>query len=188
MHILHRDIKLENLLLDCSDNIKLCDFGVAFRYRRHQSVRGLAGTPAYFAPEMIEDQCYAGHASDVWSLGITSFIAVTGKIPFKANGLAEIKLVILGTDPQFPVNGKISEELKSLISGMLRKSVTTRLTIRQIAELLHVDIQVGEIKQRVGLNAGKLNKLKAFGFPKYLVRAELKNGLLNHVNTLYSLI
>lgn len=188
MHVLHRDIKLENLLLDCSDNIKLCDFGVAFRYRRHQSVRGLAGTPAYLAPEMLEGQSYAGHASDVWSLGITSFIAVTGKIPFKANGLAEMKQVILGTDPQFPVNGKVSEEFKSLISGMLRKSVATRLTVRQIAELLQVDIQVGEIKERVVLDASKLDKLKAFGFPKYLVRAELKNGLLSHVNALYSLI
>jgi serine/threonine protein kinase len=49
------------------------------------------GTPVYLAPEIISDNGYSGFGVDIWSLGVTSFIALTGEVPFKGNTIEELK-------------------------------------------------------------------------------------------------
>jgi len=53
--VLHRDIKLDNVLLDHEGGVKICDFGVSKLIKKHQSIREQCGTPAYIAPEIIAD-------------------------------------------------------------------------------------------------------------------------------------
>lgn len=57
-NIVHRDIKLDNILIDLSNNIKLCDFGVSKQIRRGELMRDQCGTPAYIAPEILNNQVY----------------------------------------------------------------------------------------------------------------------------------
>lgn len=52
-NVVHRDIKLDNILIDLSNNIKLCDFGVSKEYKRGELMTEQCGTPAYIAPEIL---------------------------------------------------------------------------------------------------------------------------------------
>jgi serine/threonine protein kinase len=55
-HVLHRDIKLDNILIDNDNGIKICDFGVSKIINRTQNIREECGTPAYIAPEVISEE------------------------------------------------------------------------------------------------------------------------------------
>lgn len=70
--IVHRDLKLENLLLDENGNIKLCDFGFSVRVLRKDDLRSTyCGTLEMMAPEMLGSQKY-GSSVDIWALGTSS--------------------------------------------------------------------------------------------------------------------
>ena len=85
-NVSHRDIKLDNILLDGHGNIKIGDFGVS----KHTSAANeilfeQCGTPAYIAPEIVQDMGYKGPPVDIWSAGICLFAMLYGNVPFKAN-------------------------------------------------------------------------------------------------------
>ena len=82
--VLHRDIKLDNILLDKNGDVKICDFGVSRVIKRSQRITEQCGTPAYIAPEIISDRGYSGFDADIWSLGVLLFAMVSGTVPFKA--------------------------------------------------------------------------------------------------------
>lgn len=86
--VLHRDIKLNNLLLDANNQIKLCDFGISQIITSPDTLMTQpCGTPAYVAPEIISCKPYSGFKSDIWSLGIILFALCCGRLPFKGRSL-----------------------------------------------------------------------------------------------------
>jgi len=88
--VLHRDIKLDNILLNDHRTIKLCDFGVSKILKKDQMITEQCGTPAYIAPEIIEDQGYSGYTVDIWSLGVLLYAMVSGAVPFKASNMQDL--------------------------------------------------------------------------------------------------
>lgn len=74
--VLHRDVKLDNILLDGDGGIKLCDFGVSRLVKKGSTIQEQCGTPAYLSPEIIKDQGYQGFAADIWSLGVLLYAMV----------------------------------------------------------------------------------------------------------------
>ena len=85
-NVLHRDLKLENILLDASKTRpKICDFGASKIIKRTAVNFGRYGTPVYIAPEVVNDRGYVGFSSDVWSLGVMLFAMVAGTVPFMAD-------------------------------------------------------------------------------------------------------
>lgn len=82
VQVVHRDIKLENLLMDSERNMKLIDFGLAAIFTAGVPLRVHCGSPSYAAPEIIGRQNYEGPPVDVWSLGIVTFAMVCGHLPF----------------------------------------------------------------------------------------------------------
>lgn len=76
--ILHRDIKLDNILLSSQGTLKLCDFGISWKMDKDKTIFEHIGTPVYLAPEIISEEGYSGFSADIWSLAVTSYIVLTG--------------------------------------------------------------------------------------------------------------
>ncbi|XP_027290000.1 sperm motility kinase-like [Cricetulus griseus] len=87
--IAHRDIKLDNILLDDKGSIKLCDFGLATRITLGQGTKGFCGTLEYCAPELFSGKEYDAKAVDIWSLGVVLYTTVTAFFPFSANTFSD---------------------------------------------------------------------------------------------------
>ncbi|AQK62641.1 Serine/threonine-protein kinase SAPK8 [Zea mays] len=85
MQVCHRDLKLENTLLDGSDapRLKICDFGYSKSSVLHSQPKSTVGTPAYIAPEVLLKKEYDGKIADVWSCGVTLYVMAVGAYPFE---------------------------------------------------------------------------------------------------------
>ncbi|KAL8527643.1 hypothetical protein ACS0TY_005478 [Phlomoides rotata] len=83
--ICHRDLKLENTLLDGSPapRLKICDFGYSKSSLLHSRPKSTVGTPAYIAPEVLSRREYDGKLADVWSCGVTLYVMLVGAYPFE---------------------------------------------------------------------------------------------------------
>ena len=148
--IVHRDIKLENILIDMNNNIKICDFGIGIILSsENQILHSHCGTPVYIAPEIItstKEKGYKGFPVDIYSAGIVLYIMVSGRLPFDEspddiceinknedmNKENEIKLKygLSKREPKYLEN--ISDELRDLLKGLLNKDPNERLNVEQI--------------------------------------------------------
>lgn len=131
MSCVHRDLKLENILLDKSENVKLCDFGFTREYEGKASyLQTFCGTICYSAPEMLKGEKYAGEKVDVWSLGIILYALLTGELPFEDDDEMVTKHKILSSEPKYP--GNLHPDAKELITKLLSKRPLHRPTIADI--------------------------------------------------------
>lgn len=127
----HRDLKLENILLDKHENVKLCDFGFTREYQgKTNHLQTFCGTICYSAPEMLKGEKYAGEKVDVWSLGIILYSLIAGQLPFDEDDDQVTKAKILSEEP--PYNERFSEDAKSLIGQLLSKRPLIRPSLSDI--------------------------------------------------------
>ena len=80
--IAHRDLKLENLLLDANHNLKVADFGLSNTMTDGQSLETFCGSPDYVAPEILKSEAYDGTKIDSWSAGVILYTVLFGRLPF----------------------------------------------------------------------------------------------------------
>lgn len=139
-NILHRDIKLENILLDEDLNIKLVDFGFAKEFDPLKKLDSFCGSIAYAAPEMLNGSKYKGPEVDVWSLGVVLYTMSCGQLPFEDEDQDALAAKVCAGQYVLPDN--LSPELKSLIQGILRVETAERFDINQI--LLHPWLQMDQ--------------------------------------------
>ncbi|XWS40021.1 hypothetical protein CRYUN_Cryun18bG0104400 [Craigia yunnanensis] len=122
MQICHRDLKLENTLLDGSPapRLKICDFGYSKSSLLHSRPKSTVGTPAYIAPEVLSRREYDGKMADVWSCGVTLYVMLVGAYPFEdqedpKNFRKTIKR-IMSVQYKIPDYVHISQDCKHLLS------------------------------------------------------------------------
>lgn len=135
-NVVHRDIKIENILFDDSMNIKLADYGFA-TYKSIENLKTYRGTMSYMAPEIKLGEHYDGRATDVFSAGVVLFIIVRGIFPFKEARKDEYfyNLIMNGeTDKYFKkIKGEhLSKEFRDLVMRMLAYKGSDRPTIEEI--------------------------------------------------------
>nr|QNL15267.1 RAC serine/threonine-protein kinase [Littorina littorea] len=124
-NIVYRDLKLENLLLDKDGHIKIADFGLCKEEMFFgASTSTFCGTPEYLAPEVLEDNDY-GRAVDWWGTGVVMYEMMCGRLPFYNRDHDVLFELILLQNVKFPRN--LSEEAKTLLSGLLAKNPKRRL-------------------------------------------------------------
>ena len=82
-NIVHRDLKLENIIIDDNKNIKIIDFGFSIVVSPDKTLNIFCGTPSYMAPEIVSKKDYKGHLTDTWALGILLFTLLCGHFPFR---------------------------------------------------------------------------------------------------------
>jgi BR serine/threonine kinase len=129
--ICHRDMKLENLLVDENYNVKISDFGLA-RWTKDSMVNAMCGSLHYMAPEVTIGEWYDGKAADVWSTGVILYALLVGRFPFIENGRDEtIGRIKSGT---FSIPSNVPGEVQDLIKRMLTVDSTQRIGIKEIRE------------------------------------------------------
>ena len=130
--IVHRDIKLENILLDLNNIVKICDFGVGKLIQKGQKLLDQCGTPVYMAPEIIKGDGYEGFPVDVWSSGVALYIMLSGNIPFNRDKTHDLQSAILNL-PYKKIDD-ISDNANDLLKNILEKDPNKRFTPEQILE------------------------------------------------------
>ncbi|KAF8127635.1 Pkinase-domain-containing protein [Boletus edulis] len=138
--IVHRDLKLENLLLDRNRNIIITDFGFAnrFEHRADDLMQTSCGSPCYAAPELvISEGLYVGSAVDIWSCGVILYAMLAGYLPFDddpnnpdGDNINLLYKYIVNTPLSFP--DYVSAEARDLLAMMLVPDPMRRADLRLI--------------------------------------------------------
>lgn len=125
-HIVYRDLKPENLLIDAGGFLKMVDFGFAKVVKDRTYT--VCGTPEYLSPELVLGKAH-GAGVDYWALGILLFEQVSGYSPFADAAAADQMVIcrqILKSEPVFPPHVK-DRDLKDLVGRLLTKDASKRL-------------------------------------------------------------
>ncbi|KAK5920967.1 hypothetical protein CgunFtcFv8_024712 [Champsocephalus gunnari] len=131
-HIVHRDLKTENLLLDANMNIKIADFGFGNFYNAGEPLATWCGSPPYAAPEVFEGKEYEGPQLDIWSLGVVLYVLVCGSLPFDGPSLPALRQRV--TEGRFRIPFFMSQDCENLIRKMLVVDPSRRITMAQIKQ------------------------------------------------------
>ncbi|EFJ06661.1 hypothetical protein SELMODRAFT_162233 [Selaginella moellendorffii] len=136
--ICHRDLKLENTLLDGSPapRLKICDFGYSKSAVLHSQPKSTVGTPAYIAPEVLSRKEYDGKIADVWSCGVTLYVMLVGAYPFEdpedPRNFRKTIGRILSVQYSIPDYVRISSDCRHLLSRIFVANPSKRITIPEI--------------------------------------------------------
>ncbi|KAK7835688.1 serine/threonine-protein kinase srk2e [Quercus suber] len=136
--VCHRDLKLENTLLDGSPapRLKICDFGYSKSSVLHSQPKSTVGTPAYIAPEVLLKKEYDGKIADVWSCGVTLYVMLVGAYPFEdpeePKNFRKTIHRILKVQYSIPDYVHISPECRHLISRIFVADPAKRISIPEI--------------------------------------------------------
>ena len=132
-NIAHRDLKLENVMVDdeCPENlrIKLIDFGFASLNGSQALLSTFCGSLHYAPPEIIQNKPYVGSKSDIWSSAVIFSALLSGRLPFDGENIQEVANKIITADYLLPPN--ISLSALRLITKMFDLNPDTRITAEE---------------------------------------------------------
>ncbi|XP_042209356.1 serine/threonine-protein kinase SIK1-like isoform X1 [Homarus americanus] len=129
-HIVHRDLKAENLLMDVNMNMKIADWGFSNYYTPADTLNTWCGSPPYAAPEVFEGKKYIGPEIDIWSLGVVLYVLVCGALPFDGATLPALRDRVLSG--RFRIPYFMSSDCEQLVRKMLVLDPTRRYSVEQI--------------------------------------------------------
>jgi len=137
----HKDIMMDNILLDRNFTLKICDFGFAAKLAGDEGdylQRNFRGTVNYQAPEILNKEPHAGAAADIFSAGVALFTMVVGRFPFQASSMTDRMFKLIGTNEhhqfwQIHENAECySRTFKDLLEKIFTVSARDRIDLEQI--------------------------------------------------------
>ncbi|XP_071356442.1 death-associated protein kinase 2 [Trachinotus anak] len=173
-NIAHFDLKPENIMLSDKmsphPNIKLIDFGLAHHFHQGEEFRSSSGTPQYIAPEVINCEALST-AADMWSIGVITYILLSGLSPFQGETDEETLKNIIAMTYEFNAQyfSMTSSMAKDFIQKLLLKNPNDRMTAEEC--LLHPWIKPITRKQVANRNRSSINMKN---FKKFNARRKWK--------------
>lgn len=134
-NIAHLDIKPQNLLLTSSfpqGDILLCDFGISRVIGKGTEIREIVGTPDYVAPEILQYEPIS-LATDIWSLGVLTYVLLSGHSPFGGDTKQETFCNITNGSLDFPEDlfGDVSNSAKDFVGRLIVRDASKRLSVKE---------------------------------------------------------
>ena len=192
--IIHRDIKMDNVMLDQNGDPVLSDFGISSIVVPNSVINDTGGTPAYLAPEVINASGTIGYKTDVWGLGVLLFALVFGALPFQGSNFQELYQNILTENYSFP-DYAASSEVKDLIKKLLKVNLSVRCSIDEMLEHQWFKNKIADDKKdewsskESKFNLKKkdivLRYLNDAGFGMDYIYNGISNRKLNHVTACF---
>lgn len=132
-NIIHRDIKLENVLIDHRMKIRITDFGLCgIKSHSNHNFKDEVGTPRYTAPELLKGEGY-NESVDVWGIGVILFMLLTGKYPFDGSKRKSIFKRILNKQIDYSQYNLSNDEIH-LLKRLLCKNPRYRIKLQDITK------------------------------------------------------
>ncbi|KAH7927532.1 Pkinase-domain-containing protein [Leucogyrophana mollusca] len=131
-NVVHRDLKLQDILISDTGDVKITDFGLSNVYSPAECLSTICSGSYFPAPELIHGKPYVGPAVDVWSFGIVLYTLVCGKVPFDGESIPALHAKIKRGLIVYPA--RLSTECKDLLSRMLATNPTLRATLMDVLE------------------------------------------------------
>ncbi|CAD8119407.1 unnamed protein product [Paramecium sonneborni] len=131
--IVHRDLKLDNILIDDENIIKIADFGFAKYYQQNDVFNSYCGTPATMAPEILNQQQY-DFKCDIWSLGVILYYMIFKKYHWRGNikSIIDLQRQYQNFTVKFDSSIKFSKQGEDIISRMLTSDRNKRITYEEL--------------------------------------------------------
>jgi serine/threonine protein kinase len=136
--IAYRDLKPENILMSSKEDsaeIKLSDFGLSKITAPNERSDEPFGTISYAAPEVLLGEYY-DRSVDLWSLGVVTYLLVSGTLPFDDDSEDLILERVINNEPDYqsPWISKISKDGRDFIQSLLQKDASKRMTLKQVLD------------------------------------------------------
>ncbi|KAI8329502.1 kinase-like domain-containing protein [Chlamydoabsidia padenii] len=128
--IVHRDLKIENILISRNGHIKIIDFGLSNLFSPRSHLSTFCGSLYFAAPELLNAKAYTGPEVDVWSFGVVLYVLVCGKVPFDDQNMAALHDKIKRGVVDYPSH--LTSECKNILSRMLVVNPNHRATTAEI--------------------------------------------------------
>ena len=186
-NIIHRDVKLDNIMIDKLGRGVLGDLGISKQLADREILYDDCGTPAYLSPEILKKCGYHGFGADVWALGITVYALIFGRVPFKSSNSADLYQIVLNQPLTFPAQPDVSEDFKDLLSLMLVKNESSRISVEGL--LLHPWLKGVSLPPAsapsLRLQCTCRSAVQLFGYSPHHFDHSVRNGLHNHCTSCY---
>ncbi|XP_078728192.1 MAP/microtubule affinity-regulating kinase 3-like isoform X5 [Lampetra fluviatilis] len=192
-HIVHRDLKAENLLLDADMNIKIADFGFSNEFTLGSKLDTFCGSPPYAAPELFQGKKYDGPEVDVWSLGVILYTLVSGSLPFDGQNLKELRERVLRGKYRIPFY--MSTDCENLLKRFLVLHPLKRGSLEQIMKdrWMNVGHEDDELKPYLepSLDIGdtkRIDFMVGMGFAREKITKSLSEMKYDDITATYLLL
>ncbi|RPB10851.1 Pkinase-domain-containing protein [Morchella conica CCBAS932] len=128
--IVHRDLKIENILISKTGDIKIIDFGLSNLFAPRSHLKTFCGSLYFAAPELLQAKQYIGPEVDVWSFGIVLYVLVCGKVPFDDQSMPALHAKIKRGVVDYPQ--WLSGDCRNLLARMLVTDPRQRASLQEI--------------------------------------------------------
>ena len=130
MYIYHRDIKLDNILMDDDGVVKIIDFGFSTQMKPGEKAKNFCGSYAFASPEIIQNKPYLPQFADIWAMGVLIYFMIAGFFPFQDDSRQELCRKIVESNIYYPPY--FSDQLTTLLKLILQSNPSSRIPLDQV--------------------------------------------------------